>query len=61
MTSGFRGSVVDLILYSGPVVKIVLVILLFFSILSWTITFSKRRFVRLADRESKSFFRIFWE
>ena len=61
MTSGFRGSVVDLILYSGPVVKFVLVILLFFSILSWAIIFSKLRLVRLADRESKSFLRIFWE
>jgi biopolymer transport protein TolQ len=61
MGSGFRGSVVDLILYSGPVVKIVLLILLFFSILSWAIIFSKLRLIRLAERESKSFLRIFWE
>ena len=60
-TGGFRGGIVDLILYSGPVVKIVLLILLFFSILSWAIIFSKLRLVRLADSESKSFLRIFWE
>jgi len=39
---------VDLILYSGPVVKAVLLILLFFSILSWAIIFSKFRLIRLA-------------
>jgi biopolymer transport protein TolQ len=61
VTSGFRGSVVDLILYSGPVVKTVLLILLFFSILSWAIIFSKLRLVRLAERESRSFLRVFWE
>ncbi len=60
-SGGFRGSVVDLILYSGPVVKVVLIILLFFSILSWAIIFTKMRLVRLADQESRSFLRIFWE
>ncbi len=61
MGSGFRGSVVDLVLYSGPVVKIVLLILLFFSVLSWAIIFSKMRLIRQADRESRSFLRTFWE
>jgi biopolymer transport protein TolQ len=61
MGSGFRGSVVDLVLYSGPVVKIVLLILLFFSILSWAIIFSKLRLIRRADKESRQFLRIFWE
>ncbi len=61
MGSGFRGSVVDLILYSGPVVKSVLVILLFFSILSWAIIFSKFLLIRRADKESREFLRIFWE
>jgi biopolymer transport protein TolQ len=61
MGSGFRGSVVDVVLYSGPVVKVVLLILLFFSILSWAIIFSKLRLIRRADRESREFLRIFWE
>ena len=61
MGSGFRGSVVDLVLYSGPVVKVVLLILLFFSILSWAIIFSKWRLIRRADSESRQFLRIFWE
>jgi len=58
---GFRGSVVDLVLYSGPIVKIVLLILLFFSILSWAIIFSKLSLIRRADRESREFLRLFWE
>lgn len=61
MAGGFRGSVVDLVLYSGPVVKIVLVILLFFSILSWAIIFSKLHLIRRAQEESRAFLRIFWE
>jgi biopolymer transport protein TolQ len=61
MGSGFRGSVVDLVLYSGPVVKIVLLILLFFSIICWAIIFSKLRLIRRADKESRAFLRIFWE
>ncbi|MBI4495914.1 MAG: protein TolQ [Deltaproteobacteria bacterium] len=51
----------DLVLYSGPVVKIVLLILLFFSILSWAIIFSKYRLVSRAERESRLFLRVFWE
>jgi biopolymer transport protein TolQ len=58
---GFGGGIVDLILYSGPVVKAVLLILLFFSILSWAIIFAKLRLIRLADSESRSFLRVFWE
>ncbi len=58
---GFRGSVVDLVLYSGPIVKIVLLILLFFSVFSWAIIFSKLRLIRRAEKESRAFLRIFWE
>jgi biopolymer transport protein TolQ len=43
------------------VVKAVLLILLFFSILSWAIIFAKLRLIRLADSESRSFLRVFWE
>jgi len=59
--SGFRGGILDLILYSGPVVQIVLVILVFFSVLSWAIIFSKFRLIRKADQESREFLQIFWE
>jgi len=61
MGGGFRGSVVELVLYSGPVVKIVLIILLFFSILSWAIIFSKLHLIKRAEKESRAFLRIFWE
>lgn len=59
--SGFRGSVIDLVLYSGPVVKGVLVILLFFSVFSWAIIFSKMRLIKRAEKESRAFLRLFWE
>ncbi len=61
VTGGFRGSVVDLILYSGPVVKGVLLIILFFSVVSWAIIFAKMRLIRQADKESRLFLRTFWE
>jgi biopolymer transport protein TolQ len=61
VTGGFRGGILDLVLYSGPVVKVVLIILLFFSVFCWAIIFSKLRLVRLAARESRAFLRIFWE
>jgi biopolymer transport protein TolQ len=61
VTGGFRGGIIDLVLYSGPVVKVVLIILLFFSIFCWAIIFSKLRLVRLSARQSRAFLRIFWE
>lgn len=61
LASGFRGSVIDLVLYSGPVVKGVLIILLFFSVFSWAIIFSKMRLIKRAENESRAFLRLFWE
>ncbi|MEA2060634.1 MAG: protein TolQ [Thermodesulfobacteriota bacterium] len=49
-------------LYSaGPVVKLVLLLLLFFSITSWAIIFIKYRYVRRAYRESVDFTDLFWQ
>ncbi len=48
-------SVIQLILQAGYVVKAVLVMLLFFSIVSWTIIFHKWRHFMRTDKETASF------
>ena len=46
---------------AGPVVKFVMLLLLFFSITSWAIMFIKFRYIRKAFRESADFTDIFWQ
>ncbi len=46
---------------AGPVVKLVLLLLLFFSIISWAIVFIKFRYLRRATRESSDFTDVFWQ
>jgi len=52
-------TILKLILQAGFVVKIVLLILLFFSIFSWAIIFYKFRFLSKIERESNEFQRAF--
>jgi biopolymer transport protein TolQ len=52
-------SALQMVLQAGLVVKGVLVILLFFSITSWTIIFYKWRLCAKADDESASFMKIY--
>jgi biopolymer transport protein TolQ len=52
-------SALQLILQAGYVVKCVLIILLFFSMMSWTIIFYKWRHFSKADKESHDFQRIY--
>jgi biopolymer transport protein TolQ len=52
-------TVIHLILQAGYVVKGVLLILLFFSVLSWAIIFYKQRYFTKASKESEAFLRIF--
>jgi biopolymer transport protein TolQ len=52
-------SVLQMILQSGLVVKGVLIILLIFSIVSWTIIFYKWRLFSKADAETQNFIRTF--
>ena len=52
-------SALQMMLQAGIVVKGVLVILLFFSITSWTIIFYKWRLCAKADDESASFIKIY--
>jgi len=50
----------ELILGAGPVVKLVLLILAFFSVVSWAIIFNKFLVVYRAMRESTRFLEFFW-
>jgi len=52
-------TVLSLVLQAGLVVKVVLLILLFFSIFSWAIIFYKFSFLRRVERESEEFHRAF--
>ncbi len=46
---------------TGPMVKFVMLLLLFFSITSWAIIFIKFRYIRKAFKESAEFTDIFWQ
>ncbi len=52
-------TVLDLIFQAGPVVKLVLLTLLFFSVFSWAIIFYKHRFLSKIERETDDFLRTF--
>jgi biopolymer transport protein TolQ len=54
-----KDSVLQLILQAGYVVKGVLVILLFFSIVSWAIILFKNRYFSRANKESEQFLRAY--
>jgi biopolymer transport protein TolQ len=55
----FGGEITDLVLQTGPVAKVVLLILLAFSILSWAIILSKWSLLRRARVQSGRFMRAF--
>ncbi len=52
-------TVLSLIFKAGPVVKFVLLILLFFSIVSWAIIFYKLRLLSKIEKESEEFHKAF--
>ena len=55
----YQGEVWQLIANTGVVARIVLLILLAFSILSWAIIFDKWRSFKAARRESQEFLKVF--
>ncbi len=59
LASAIGGEIVDLVVQSGPVAKLVLLILLFFSILSWAIIVSKWGMFRRARVQSARFVKAF--
>ena len=50
----------DLVLNAGTVVKIVLLILIYFSLVSWAIIFYKTSVIQRAIKESERFLTFFW-
>jgi biopolymer transport protein TolQ len=52
-------DVVSLILRSGPVAKLVLLILVIFSVLSWAIVLYKARHFRRAEQQTRAFLDVF--
>ncbi len=54
-------DIVYMVTNAGLMVKFVLLLLLFFSVVSWTIIILKYRFVRKAFRESAVFIDYFWK
>jgi biopolymer transport protein TolQ len=54
-----KDSAIQLILQAGIIVKIVLIILLFFSVVSWAIIFFKQRYFSKANKESQEFLRAY--
>lgn len=50
----------DLVLNAGPVVKLVLLILVYFSVVSWAIIIYKFLVVQRAMRQSEAFLDFFW-
>ncbi|MFA5847522.1 MAG: MotA/TolQ/ExbB proton channel family protein [Thermodesulfovibrionales bacterium] len=54
-----QNSAIQLILQAGYVVKVVLLILMFFSIVSWAIIFYKYRYLSKASKETDMFLRTY--
>ncbi len=50
----------ELVLNAGPVVKLVLLILVYFSVVSWAIIFYKFRVIHRATKDSERFLDFFW-
>lgn len=59
MASFVGGEIVRMVSQSGPVAKVVLVILLLFSVFSWSVMLSKWAAIKRAHRQSGHFLRAF--
>lgn len=57
----FGNNMMQMILHASPMVKFVMVILLFFSTVSWAIIFVKIRLFRNAKKETEKIQEVFWE
>lgn len=57
----FGNDIIQMFIHAGLVVKIVLIILIVFSIISWAIIFTKWRLFRKAEQETAYFLDLFWE
>lgn len=59
--SSAKLDIVHMVLNAGPVVQLVLLLLVLFSISSWAIILIKYRYMRRAFRESALFIEFFWK
>ena len=53
-------SITDMILHAGPVGQLVMLLLLFFSLISWSIVFMKFRLFKKVATDSQDFIEAFW-
>ena len=53
-------DIIQMVLDSGPMVRFVLFLLLFFSVTSWAIILNKYRYIKKARKESIYFLDLFW-
>jgi biopolymer transport protein TolQ len=60
MLEATSSDLIHMIIYAGPMVRLILLLLLFFSVVSWAIIFAKFRSIRKARKESAHFLDIFW-
>ena len=60
MLEATSSDLIHMIVYAGPMVRLILLVLLFFSVASWAIIFVKFRSIRKARKESAHFLDIFW-
>ncbi len=56
-----QARLVDMVLSAGPMVKLVLIILLLFSVFSWAIIIYKVRLLRRVEKETSAFYDLFWK
>ncbi len=61
VSGAFGSDIIQMVIHAGPVVKLVLFILCLFSIISWTIIFTKWRLFRRARNENGLFLELFWD
>jgi len=59
--SAFGSDIVQMIVHAGPIVKLVLLLLLLFSVISWAIIFMKSRLLSKAKVQTGTFLELFWE
>ncbi len=50
-----------MVAHAGPIVKLVLLLLLVFSVFSWAIIIYKLMLLKKIERETASFYEVFWE
>jgi len=53
-------DILNMMIHAGPMVKFVLLLLLFFSVMSWAIMIMKYRYIKKAFAESSEFIDFFW-